>query len=479
MLGQPLQRQAGVVAGASLGYNRRMDPESRLTINDALKASDKQIKLWHKSYGNPGQVAIMSSLNFNRHYVSARGATLVDDKGDEYLDFLGGYGSLNVGHNHPKVIEALRQVLDDTPKIMQASLSPFAGALMAKLAALAPGDLAHTFLCNSGAEAIEGAVKMARLATGRTKIISTKLGFHGKTMGALSVSGKQAYKEPFAPMLPDCTLVAYDDVRELEEAIKTGDVAAFVVEPVQGEAGVVVPDNGYMKQVEEVCHRHGTLLVADEIQTGLGRTGAMFACEHSGARPDIMALAKSLSGGVVPIGAVMATPDVWSKAFGGMKKALLHSSTFGGNTLACVAAIAALEVILEEDLSANAANLGSSLLEGLNELKDRYPAIKDVRGQGLLIGVEFEALANKSMKLRAEEYSATLATLIAGDLLNNHRIITAFTLNNPNVIRLEPPLTIASGDVNRVLEALDISCRRNRSFTRALVGTIGRTFRQR
>lgn len=471
--------QAGVVTVLLLGYNRTMESESRLTVTDALNASEKQVQRWHKSYGNPGQVAIMNSLNFNRRYVSARGANLVDDKGDEYLDFLGGYGSLNVGHNHPKVIQAIRQVLDETPKMMQASLSPFAGVLMAKLAALAPGDLAHTFLCNSGAEAIEGAVKIARLATGRTKIISTKLGFHGKTMGALSVSGKQAYKEPFAPMLPDCALVTYDDVSELEEAIKARDVAAFVVEPIQGEAGVIVPESSYMKQAQEICHRHGTLLVADEIQTGLGRTGAMFACEHSGSQPDIMALAKSLSGGGVPIGAVIATPDVWNKAFGGMKKALLHSSTFGGNTLACAAAIAALEVVLEEGLSANAAILGSSLLKGLNELKDRYPAIKDVRGQGLLIGVEFETIANKAMKARAEEYSATLATLIAGDLLNNHKIITAFTLNNPHVIRLEPPLTIDSNDVSRVLEALDASCRRNSSFTRAVVGTIGRTFRQR
>lgn len=456
-----------------------MKSESRLTVNDALQASGRQVDRWHKEHGNPGQVAIMNSLNFNRRYVSAIGAKLVDDRGDEYLDFLGGYGSLNVGHNHPKVIEALNQVMAESPKMMQASLSPFAGALMAKLAALAPGDLAHTFLCNSGAEAIEGAVKIARLATGRTRIISTRLGFHGKTMGALSVSGKQAYKEPFAPMLPDCVLVAYDDEAELEEAVRRGDVAAFVVEPIQGEAGVVVPSAGYLRRAEEICHKYGTLLVADEIQTGLGRTGAMFACEHSGARPDIMALAKSLSGGIVPVGAVIVTPDVWRKGYGGMKKALLHSSTFGGNTLACVAAIAALEVILDEGLSANAASLGQALLSGLGELKNRYPAIKDVRGQGLLIGVEFETLANKAIKARADEYSATLATLIAGDLLNSHNIITAFTLNNPNVIRLEPPLNIDSGDVDKVLGALDASCRRNSSFTRALVGTIGRALKQR
>ena len=444
---------------------------SRLTVEDALKASKKETESWHKAYGNSGVVSLLRAINFNRRFVKASGIKVWDDQGREYLDFLGGYSTLAVGHNHPRIVGAIEQVLSEAPKMIQAVLSPFEGVLKAKLAAITPGDLAVSFMSNSGAEAVEGAVKLARASTGRKKLVSTVKGFHGKTMGALSITGKPSYREPFLPVVPGCAFIEFNDSKALEKILDKRDVAAFFVEPIQGEAGIILPDDDYLKKAKEICEHYETLLVVDEIQTGMGRTGKMFASEWYGITPDIMTLAKSLSGGMVPIGAFITSKKIWNQAYGGMGKATIHTSTFGGNTLACVAAIETINILLDEDLIERSRVRGEYLMNKLKALAESYGIIESVRGRGLLAGVEFRKPLSGLIKEKAEGISATMASLIAGDLINNHNIITAFTLNNPNTIRLAPPLLVSELEIDKLVESLAKSCEKNRSFTRALLST--------
>lgn len=446
-----------------------------VSLDEALKASREQTRQWHRDYVNTALVSLLSLLDFDRGYVKAEGARVWDSEGREYLDFLGGYGSLNIGHNHPKVWEAIEKARG-RPTILQATLSPLVGALAKNLAAITPGNLKHTFFCNSGAEAVEGALKTARLSTGKKKIIYTENSFHGKTFGALSVTGRKKYQQPFEPLVPDCFSIPYGDLRLLELELQRGEVAAFIVEPVQGEGGVVIPPDGYLKNAEELCHRYGALLIVDEIQTGFGRTGKMFACEYESAKPDILCLAKSLGGGLMPVGAFVTTEEVWSKAYGGMNNCLLHTSTFGGNLLACAAALAAIEVLVKNDLPAQAKEKGSYFQNKLKKLEEKYEMIKEVRGVGLMIGVEFyqptsgwlEKLSGGALNKLSEEY---FASLVASELLNEYQIITAYTLNNPNVIRLQPPLVVEEEQLDKVVSSLDEICRKYRGVGRLLAKT--------
>jgi len=309
--------------------------------------------------------------------------------------------------------------------------------LAERLAQITPGDLQFSFFCNSGTEAVEGALKLARLATGKTQIIGTLGGFHGKTYGGLSASGREVYRLPFAPLLPDFLHVPYGDAGAVADAC-TEQTAAVIVEPVQGENGVILPPDEYLPALRELCTEHGILLILDEVQTGFGRTGALFACQDCGVTPDIMTLAKALGGGVMPIGAFMGTPAVWS-AF--EPNPLLHSSTFGGNELACAAGLAAIEVVLEEKLPQNAAAMGAVLLDGLRAIAAKYPGtVVEVRGKGLLIGMEFT--------------ERDIAALVIAGLAQQH-ILAAYTLNNPRVIRFEPPLIVERKHIDRLLTALD------------------------
>lgn len=426
-----------------------------------------QVRENFKSHMNPGLCTLMGLLDFDKLYVKAQGVHVWDADGNRYLDYLGGYGSLNLGHNHPYILEALQRV-STMPNLLQASMGVAASSLAHNLAQITPGKLNNTFFCNSGAEAVEGAIKLARIATGRPRIISCKSGFHGKTMGSLSVTGREKYQKGFEPLLPACNVVDFCGLSELEEELKTKDCAGFIVEPIQGEGGIIVPPDGYLKGVQELCRRYGTLLIVDEIQTGLGRTGKMFAVEHEDVEPDILCLAKSLGGGIMPIGAMITTEELWNKAYGGIEKCLLHTSTFGGNTWAAVAGLATLEVIYEENLPARAAEMGDYLLAGLRSLQERYPIIREVRGKGLLVGIEFEQPAKGvlaklagAVNKMSEEY---LGAMVAGVLMNKHRVITAYTLNNPNVIRLEPALIITKEDIDVVLQALEETFEKNRSL---------------
>ncbi|MDN5348119.1 MAG: putrescine aminotransferase [Clostridia bacterium] len=445
-------------------------------LEEALRWERKEIRDYYSRYINPGFTTLLSLLDFDRRFVRAEGTSVWDSEGRQYLDFLGGYGALNLGHNPPKVLAALERVAQ-RPNLLQASLNPLAAALAHNLAKVTPGDLEKVFFGNSGTEAVEGALKLARAATGRVKIVYCENSFHGKTFGSLSVTGRQKYQKPFVPLLPGCEAIPFNDLDALEAKLAPRDVAAFIVEPIQGEGGVNVPDDGYLRGAREICDKYGTLLIFDEVQTGFGRTGYLFACEHENVVPDIMCLAKSLGGGIVPIGAYIARPSVWKKAYGGTERCLLHTSTFGGNTLAMAAGLTALAETVEQDLSRQAAEKGRYLLEKLKEMQGKYKLLKEVRGRGLLIGLEFEQpvkgildrLTGGKINELTKEY---FGGLVAGELMHKYHIITAYTLNNPNVIRLEPPLIVKYEELDKVINALEQILKASHSFLgMALSGT--------
>ncbi len=435
-----------------------MNKDGLYTVETALKMTRQEIRNNYKKYINPIKVQVLSLIDFDRHYVRAQGSYLWDIEGNCYLDFLGAYGALNLGHNHPAVREALKMV-ENTPKLVQASLNGLASALAYNLARIAPEGLTRSFFCNSGAEAVEGALKLARAATGRSKIIYCENSFHGKTMGALSVTGRKKYQKPFSPLVPDCVAIPFGDPECLERELSKGEPAAFIVEPIQGEAGVVIPPQGYLKEARRLCSMYNALLVVDEVQTGFGRTGRMFACEWENVEPDIMCLAKSLGGGIMPIGAYISSEEIWNKAYGNYEKHLLHTSTFGENTWAVTAGLATINVLLEEKIPEEVGRKSELFLKKLKGLQEKYSLIKEVRGRGLLVGVEFQEAGGLLDKISGGLFKKVmkeyLASLVAGELLNKYRILTAYTFNNPNVIRLEPPLVIEEQDLIRAVNALE------------------------
>jgi putrescine aminotransferase len=365
------------------------------------------------------------------------GVYTFDNHGKRYLDCLGGYGIFNVGHRHPKVIAAVKAQLDQVCLHSQDLLNPWAAHLASQLSAIAPGDLKYCFFCNSGTEAVEGAIKLARLYTGKTEIISTKNSYHGVSMGALSATGREVFRKPFEPLLNGFVHVPFGDIKAIEDAINE-DTAAVILEPIQGEGGINVPSEGYLRKVRQLTKKKGVLLILDEVQTGMGRTGRMFACEHEGVVPDILCLAKALGGGVMPIGCFMSTSKIWKVL---EPNPSIHNSTFGGNPLACTAASACIEVLLEEHLPARSAVMGTVFQRELNSLMDRYPEfIADVRGRGLLIGLEFQ-----SKELR-EQVQVELF----------HRgVLVAATMNSYRTVRIEPPLIITEAQINFMIDTLE------------------------
>ncbi len=383
---------------------------------------------------NPGLARLLRFAGVDHTEVRAEGVTVYDEEGNPYLDFLAGFGALNFGHRHPVIVKAVEDQLHRQPLSSRVLFNETAARLAQKLAEISPGDLRFCFFCHSGAEAVEACIKFARLATGRKKIVTMTNSYHGKTLGALSASGREVYRGPFEPLLNWFTFIPYGNRHALKDAVDE-ETAAVLLEPIQGEGGIVVPPQDFIPSVRDACDRVGALMIIDEVQTGLGRTGRDFAIQHWDVAPDLMALAKSLGGGVIPLGCAIGTEKAFQPLF---DQPLLHSSTLGGNPLACSAGLAALEVLEREQLSRRAATLGQMLMEGLYDLKERYPEfIVDVRGKGLLVGVEF-----------ADEDSAGLT---AGMLIKR-RLITAYTLNNPKVIRLEPPLIIREEHVRTALD---------------------------
>ncbi|KAB3531275.1 aspartate aminotransferase family protein [Alkaliphilus pronyensis] len=430
-------------------------------IEDALDMNVEDLEKRYIEYINPYLLKLLKLLKLNKRFVRAKGTSLWDESGNQYIDFLGAYGAINLGHNNDKVLEKLN-LIKQAPNLLQTALNPFAAVLAENISMITPGKLKYSFFCNSGAEAVEGALKIAKIATGKSRIIYCKDSFHGKSLGALSVTGRDKYKKHYGPMVPNATEVPFGNIQELRKAIDNyDDIAAFIVEPIQGEGGVIIPPIGFLKEAYELCRSKEILFIADEVQTGFGRTGDWFACDLEEITPDILCMAKSLGGGIIPMGAYTTTEEVWKKAYGSLDKCLLHTSTFGGNTWGCAAAITTIQVIHAEELHIAAREKGAYFISRLMKLKDKYSILKDVRGRGLMIGLEFNntKISNKLLDSILGDRKTSLMEyfggMIASELANKYRIITAYTLNNPNVIRVEPPLIITYPEIDYFVDSLE------------------------
>lgn len=388
----------------------------------------------YEKYINPAQAKLFRFMGLASVEGHAEGWTITDSEGREFIDCLGGYGMFALGHRHPKVVEAVEKALHTMPMCGKVLFNRQMADLAESLAEITPGELQYSFFVNSGTEAVEGCLKVARLATKRKKFVAANNAFHGKTMGSLTATGRDLYRAPFKPLLEGFTHVPFGDIEAMESAVDE-ETAAVILEPVQGEGGIIVPPAGYLRQVKELCEARGALFIADEVQTGIGRTGAWFGVNHEDVKPDLMACAKALGGGVMPIGAIIGTPAAWQ---GLIEAPFLHTSTFGGNQLACAAGVAAINVIKEENLLERSAQTGAYLKEGLEKIAAEFPTvIKEIRGRGMMIGIE----------LTKEGAGGMLMSLMI-----DKSIIVAYTLNNPKVIRMEPPLIMPKEVVDYVLE---------------------------
>ena len=412
----------------------------------------------HTRYLNEQMVRVLRTIGYDVRFCKGRGQYLYDPDGVRYLDLLSGFGTFAIGRNHPAIRAALKSVLDDElPNLVQMDVSALAGILAQRLLGYVP-YLEKVFFANSGTEAVEAAIKFARGATGRPTIVYCDHAFHGLTNGALSLNGSDVFRRGFEPLLPDCVRVPFNDLPALERALSGRQVAAFIVEPIQGK-GVILPEDGYLEGAQRLCRKHETLFVADEIQTGLGRTGKFLACEHWGIEPDMVLLAKALSGGHVPVSAVLTRKWVYEKIFNRMDRAVIHGSTFAKNDLAMAAGIATLEVLKSERVIENAARTGARLLRSLGQLVDRYELLKEVRGKGLMIGVEFGSPS--SFKLKASWNVLETASkglfcqLITIPLFKEHKILTQVAGHGSHTVKLLPSLTIDDDDCIWIEEAFD------------------------
>lgn len=409
-------------------------------------------------YVNPHLGDLLEQVHLDKTYIRGEGHYLFDSEGKRYLDFIAAYGALPFGYNHPEIWQAMDEVRTGAmPSFIQPSVLEAAGELAKRLIELAPEGLQYVTFTNSGAETVEAAIKLARSATGRPGILSTTSSFHGKTLGALSATGREYYQQPFGAPVEGFKSIPYDDLAALEQELanNNGYYAALLLEPIQGEGGIVVPSPGYLAQARELCRQHGVLFVLDEIQTGLGRTGRLFACEEENLCPDMLLLAKALGGGIFPIGACLSKAKVYNKNF-----AERHSSTFAGNTLGCRIGLKVLDILTRDDQAVirQVRDNGRRLREALEMLQQRYPrVIKSIRGRGYMLGVEFDLSRADfpSSYLSVLSYQDNLTPLIASYLLNVEGLRVAPTLNGNKVIRLEPSLTITWEECQIVLQALE------------------------
>ena len=414
-------------------------------VRDHLAAPRARVHAQTTAHLNGKFVESLDLLGYLRDFVSADGIDLVDARGRTYLDFLAGYGSVPLGHNHPAVASAVKAALEaGVPHFVLMAPEALPAALSARLAALAPGELSMAFFMSSGSEAVDGALKLARAITRRPRFVAAHRGYHGSTFGAMMVTGDPRL-EVFEP-LGERTLASWGDLSAIEAALRKRDVAAVILEPLQAEGGINLPPPGYLKEVGRLCTKYGSLFILDEVQTGLGRCGTWFACEREGVVPDIMVLAKALSGGLVPISAYLTRPDLWRKAYGTLQQCELHCTTYRGGPLACAAALATIEVIEAQGLPARAAALSDRIGEQLRVATAGHPLVREVRGRGLLWGIE---LATSKDGVAAQ----LIAQWVCVGLLERG-IVTQVATLSPNVIRVEPPLTVEAAHIDRFAKAL-------------------------
>jgi len=413
----------------------------------------------HEQHLNSTLVSVQRIIGFDHVYAQARGCYLYDLDGHDYLDFLSGYSVFNIGRNHPAVQQAVRDVLEmDLPNMVQMDCSLLSGLLAEALLKKLPSHLNAIFFCNSGTEAMEGAIKFARAATGRTGLVSIQKAFHGLTNGSLSVMGDVHFQEGFGPLLESCSRIAMGDFAALKAKLEKRDIAAFIIEPVQGK-GVQFPKDDFYLKAQKLCRDTGTLFICDEVQTGLGRTGRWWGFENWNLEPDIITIAKSLSGGYVPCAAIVARREVYQKTFSRLDRCVVHSSTFGRNNLAMACGLATLQVIEDENLVEQARVNGEELRRRLDALKEKHSLIKEVRGLGMMIAIEFhqpkEFTAKMGWKLLHMVESELFAQMIVTTLFRKHRILTQIAGHGMDVLKILPPLITGEKEIARFVTALD------------------------
>ncbi|MFO1129367.1 MAG: aspartate aminotransferase family protein [Rhodospirillales bacterium] len=407
-------------------------------------------------YLNSQLVRVLKTIGYDVDYVRGEGPHLIDANGNRYLDLLSGFGVFALGRNHPTVAKALGQVLDARfAGLVQLDVSLLAGLLAEKLVQRMPWT-GKVFFCNSGTEAVEAAIKFSRMATRRSKIVSCHHAFHGLSYGSLSLTADDMFRQGFEPFVGDCDAVPFNDLGALERALSRRDVAAFIVEPIQGK-GVNLPAEGYLSQAEQLCRKYGALFVADEIQCGMGRTGRFLACEHFGVEPDMVLLAKALSGGFVPVGAVVCRTGVFDKVFDRMDKAVVHGSTFAKNDLAMAAGLATLAAFDEERLVERAADLGRRLMDGLRRRIGGSEFVHEIRGMGLMLAIEFGPPASLKLKaayaLMERANRGLFCQLILLPLFKRHRILAQVAGHNLPVIKLLPAYVVEDTDLTWIEDA--------------------------
>ncbi|MBE0469492.1 MAG: aspartate aminotransferase family protein [Methyloprofundus sp.] len=413
----------------------------------------------HEKYLNNQMVRVLQTIGYDRTYTKAIGQYLYDQDNQEYLDCLSGFGVFAVGRNHPTVVSALQETLTlELPNLVQMDVSLLSGLLAKKILQTTPDNLSKMFFCNSGTESVEAAIKFARYTTKREKIVFCDHGYHGLTMGSLSLVGEAVFREGFGPFLPGCESVPFNNLEALENALINKDVAAFIVEPIQGK-GVNMPDDNYLPEVERLCKKYGTLFVADEVQTGIGRTGKFWAIDHWGVKPDMICMAKALSGGFAPVGGVAMTSKIMDTVFNRMDRAVVHGSTFSKNNMAMAAGLATLQVIEDEQLVENCARVGADIISSINAMSPKYEFLKEARGKGLMVAIEFQA--PKSLTLKAAWAALEAANkglfcqMVTIPLFKEHHLLTQVAGHGMNVVKLLPPLNLTTKDRDWIVNSFE------------------------
>jgi ornithine--oxo-acid transaminase len=437
-----------------------MSPRSIPSISALIQARTGEELILNDRYLNPQLGRILRTLGFDRTWTRGEGAHLIDTAGERYLDLFGGYGVFAIGRSHPAAIAAIEEAMAArTGNLPQLGVTLLSGVLAEELLARAPDSVGAMVPANTGTEAVEAAIKIARAATARPRILYAEHAFHGLTLGSLSLNGDAIFRDGFGPLLPACDPLPWGDLDALERALARGDVAALVLEPVQGKGVNLPPNDDYLPDAQRLCHDAGALFVCDEVQTGLGRTGRFLAGERWDLRPDLICLSKALSGGMVPIGAVLVSRAAFDRVFDGMERAVRHGSTFGGNDLAAAAALATLRVLDEEDLIARAERVGALLLELTTPLIERYEVVRDVRGLGLMWAIEFGPPAGAAARRLWEKIErrqpGLFSQLVTVPLFHEHRIFCQVAGHRMNVIKALPPLVIEEEEIRRFAAALD------------------------
>lgn len=408
---------------------------------------------------NPHWVKLLSLLDMHVSYEKCLGAELFTTDGRRILDFLSGYCVHNAGHNHPAIISALKDELDKSgPVMLQSNVPELAGELAGRLCKLAGGGLSKVFFASSGSEGVETAIKFARAYTGRVGMLSIDRAFHGLTCGALSLMNGEYWRQGFGPLLPETMTVPFGDLAALEKELASKRYASFFVEPIQSEGGIRVPEPGYLKEVQALCRRHGCLLVADEVQTGMFRTGPFLASHHFGISPDIVILAKALSGGLVPVSAVLMSDAVHGSVFSSFKRSIVHASTFSENSLSMRVGLATLDVLEGEKLGDGAAQLGMELKQQLTDALSGYEMVKEVRGKGLLLGIEFTAPRRLALRAPFETFAkihpAMFGQIVVMRLFRNAGILTQICGNDFMVLKVAPPLVVSPTQITEFVTAV-------------------------